>query len=179
MSSPVSVLPARSFQVRGGLFREETKKKKRKKAAKATLSFALDGEEEETPDNAKADSSRSVSGDNETPPLKRAKLGKNPDVNTEFLPDREREEEERKERERLRQEWLKKQEDLKNEDIEITYSYWDGSGHRKSVTVRSNQCYVPISLIICFKCKKGDTIASFLEKCRQQFPELRGTSSSA
>jgi len=26
------------------------------------------------------------------------------------------------------------------------------------------------------QCKKGDDIASFLEKCRQQFPELRGVS---
>lgn len=26
------------------------------------------------------------------------------------------------------------------------------------------------------QCKKGDTIAQFLEKCRQQFPELRGIS---
>ena len=28
-----------------------------------------------------------------------------------------------------------KQEEMKKEDIEITYSYWDGSGHRKSVMV--------------------------------------------
>lgn len=26
------------------------------------------------------------------------------------------------------------------------------------------------------QCKKGDTISAFLEKCRQQFPELRGVS---
>lgn len=26
------------------------------------------------------------------------------------------------------------------------------------------------------QCKKGDDIATFLAKCRQQFPELRGTS---
>ena len=31
--------------------------------------------------------------------------------------------------------WLKEQEDLKNEEIEVTYSYWDGSGHRRSVMV--------------------------------------------
>ena len=43
------------------------------------------------------------------------------------------------------------------ETIGITYSYWDGSGHRKSV-----------------QCKKGDSIAQFLEACRQQFPQLRG-----
>ncbi|KIM62145.1 hypothetical protein SCLCIDRAFT_1215493 [Scleroderma citrinum Foug A] len=90
---------------------------------------------------------------------KRARFRKNPDVDTSFLPDREREEAERKEREQLRQEWLQKQEELKAEDIEITYSYWDGNGHRKSVM-----------------CKKGDTISGFLDKCRHQFAELRGIS---
>jgi protein FAM50 len=68
-------------------------------------------------------------------PAKRPKFGKNPSVDTSFLPDREREEEERREREELRKEWLRKQEEMKKEDIEITYSYWDGSGHRKSVMV--------------------------------------------
>ena len=27
-----------------------------------------------------------------------------------------------------------------DEDIDITYSYWDGSGHRKHVQVRENMC---------------------------------------
>lgn len=71
-------------------------------------------------------------------PAKRVKLSKNPAVDTSFLPDREREEAERKAREELRQEWLKQQEDTKKEDIEIVYSYWDGSGHRKAVTVSSS-----------------------------------------
>jgi len=93
------------------------------------------------------------------PPSKKGKFRKNPNVDTSFLPDREREEAERKERERLRVEWLEKQEETKKEEIEVVYSYWDGSGHRKSVT-----------------CKKGDDIGSFLEKCRQQFSELRGVS---
>jgi len=69
------------------------------------------------------------------PPAKRPKTRKNPTVDTSFLPDREREEQERKEREILRQEWLTKQEELKAEEVEVTYSYWDGSGHRKSVRV--------------------------------------------
>lgn len=68
---------------------------------------------------------------------KRAKVGKNPSVDTHFLPDREREEAERRERDELRKKWLKMQDDMKQEEIEITYSYWDGSGHRKVVTVRS------------------------------------------
>ncbi|KAL0946660.1 hypothetical protein HGRIS_012852 [Hohenbuehelia grisea] len=135
--------------------KEETKKvKKRKKAAKATLSFAMDDEG----DDASAKDEDQDDGDGDQP-SKRSKFRKNPNVDTSFLPDRDREEAERKERERLRQEWLRRQEEMKQEDIEITYSYWDGSGHRKSVT-----------------CKKGDTISTFLEKCRQQFPELRGIS---
>ncbi|WVR08010.1 hypothetical protein IAU60_005054 [Kwoniella sp. DSM 27419] len=85
------------------------------------------------------------------------KFTKNPGVDTSFLPDREREERERTEREQLRKEWLAQQERMKTEPIEVTYSFWDGSGHRKSV-------------------EKGDDIATFLSKCRQQFPELRGTS---
>ncbi|KAI0807361.1 XAP5-domain-containing protein [Fomes fomentarius] len=131
--------------------KEEKKLKKRKKTAKATLSFALDDDE--------GDESGNASQNGDEPPVKRPKSRKNPEVDTSFLPDREREEAERREREQLRQEWLRKQEELKAEDIEITYSYWDGSGHRKSVM-----------------CKKGDTITTFLEKCRQQFPELRGVS---
>jgi len=140
--------------------------RKRKKAAKSTLSFAVDDEVGEAGDGGETSSANGTGynspttniGD-EDKPTKRAKLRKNPNVDTSFLPDREREEAERREREELRQEWLRKQEELKDEDIEITYSYWDGSGHRKSVL-----------------CKKGDTISHFLEKCRQQFPELRGVS---
>lgn len=111
------------------LFREETKKVKKRKKAKSKLSFAMDDEEGD------GEVSSRQTPDAE-PAVKRPKFGKNPNVDTSFLPDREREEEERRERERLRQEWLRKQEELKAEEIEITYSYWDGSGHRKSVIVR-------------------------------------------
>ncbi|KAF8557297.1 XAP5-domain-containing protein [Imleria badia] len=135
--------------------KEETKKVKKRKKAKSTLSFAMDEEE----GDGEVSSRQTPDAESSEPAVKRAKFGKNPNVDTSFLPDREREEEERKERERLRQEWLRRQEELKAEEIEITYSYWDGSGHRKSAT-----------------CKKGDTVGFFLEKCRQQFPELRGVS---
>lgn len=115
------------------LFRDDAKKaKKRKKSAKATLSFAMDDGD----DGADLDDDNSRQNDEDEPPTKRNKLKKNPNVDTSFLPDREREEAERKERERLRLEWLAKQEQMKKEDIEVVYSYWDGSGHRKSVTVR-------------------------------------------
>lgn len=69
------------------------------------------------------------------PPPKK-KIRKNPDVDTSFLPDREREEEENRLREELRQEWAEKQTKLKEEEIEITFSYWDGSGHRRTVRMK-------------------------------------------
>ena len=107
--------------------------KKRKKTAKSTLSFALHHEEENGDSNGASPSPALEDGDEK--PAKRPKSRKNPNVDTSFLPDREREEAERREREELRQEWLRKQEEMKKEEIEITYSYWDGSGHRKSVKV--------------------------------------------
>jgi protein FAM50 len=67
--------------------------------------------------------------------VKRAKFTKNPTVDTSFLPDREREQREAFEREELRRQWIKNQETIKAEDIEITYSYWDGAGHRRVVSV--------------------------------------------
>ncbi|ORY90908.1 XAP5, circadian clock regulator-domain-containing protein [Leucosporidium creatinivorum] len=144
---------------------DDKKKKKKKKETKVKLSFD-DGDEEQEEVDSRASSKKPTNGggsaegtEDEDRPTKRAKLGKNPSVDTHFLPDREREEAERMERDQLRREWLQKQEDMKMEDIEITYSYWDGTGHRKVVT-----------------CKKGDSIAQFLEKCRQQFPELRAVS---
>lgn len=133
--------------------------KKRKRVAKSKLSFAVDDEDEEEESTSRGASRGDTSQNDDGAGSKRSKFGKNPSVDTSFLPDRDREEEERRERERLRREWLTRQETMKLEDIEITYSYWDGSGHRKTVV-----------------CKKGDSIATFLEKCRQQFPEMRGVS---
>ncbi|ADV22504.1 protein FAM50 [Cryptococcus gattii E566] len=131
-------------------------KKARKKERTSKLSFAdeEDGNEDEISTGG-AKRSRENEGDAHV----RKKFMKNPEVDTSFLPDRNRELQEAEERERLRKEWLAQQEQIKAESIEITYSYWDGSGHRKTV-----------------ECKKGDDIATFLSKCRQQFPELRGTS---
>eukprot|EP00041_Stephanoeca_diplocostata_P010231 m.162681 g.162681 ORF g.162681 m.162681 type:complete len:331 (+) comp18077_c0_seq1:232-1224(+) len=126
------------------------KKKKNKKKAKAVLSFdeEVDIPEEEL--EKKTDAAA-------------VKNFKNPDVDTSFLPDRERDQKEREERERLRKSWLERQQKLKDEAVEITYSYWDGSGHRRSI-----------------KLKKGNSIEEFLTACladlRSEFHELRGVS---
>jgi protein FAM50 len=58
------------------------------------------------------------------------------DVDTSFLPDKDREEEERILREKLRQEWVEKQQKLKNEEVDLVFSYWDGSGHRRSMRIK-------------------------------------------
>ncbi|KAK6805920.1 hypothetical protein RDI58_003705 [Solanum bulbocastanum] len=91
------------------------------------------------------------------------KFGKDPTVETSFLPDSEREAEEQAERERLRKQWLREQELIKNEPLQITYSYWDGTGHRRVIQVR-----------------KGDSIGEFLRAVQQQlapeFREVRTTS---
>ena len=135
------------------LFRDDAKKaKKRKKTAKATLSFAMDDEGDDDGDLNDDNSRQNDQDDRDESPAKRKKLKKNPNVDTSFLPDREREEAERKERERLRLEWLGKQEQMKKEDIEVVYSYWDGSGHRKSVTVSftGTTCLGNISCLLKF-----------------------------
>ncbi|TGZ38440.1 FAM50-like protein [Temnothorax longispinosus] len=53
--------------------------------------------------------------------------------------DREREEEENKLKEELRQEWARKQNALKEEEIEITFSYWNGFGHHRSVIMKKGR----------------------------------------
>ncbi|GAA5908804.1 FAM50/XAP5 family protein [Sporobolomyces salmoneus] len=141
----------------GDVKEEERKiKKKKKDKGKVKLSFGDDEEGDADDSPAPKKKQKKEVDESEDAASKKGKLGKNPTVDTYFLPDRVREEAERKERDELRKKWLKMQEDMKQEPIEITYSYWDGSGHRKTL-----------------QCKKGDTIAQFLEKCRQQVPELR------
>lgn len=104
------------------------------------------------------------SDDDNTSKTKKAKLSTAVlDVDTSFLPDREREEEERVLREKLAAEWRERQQKLKEEEIEITFSYWDGSGHRRVVRM-----------------KKGNSIYQFLLACldnlRKDFNELRSVS---
>jgi protein FAM50 len=132
--------------------------------SKSLLSFIGDEDEEDL--DCKKFESHLISEKSAIEPIcKRPKIMKNPDVDTTFLPDSEREREEKEEKERLAREWIDKQDKIKEELIDITYSYWDGSGHRKKITVR-----------------KGDTIGQFLSAAQKQltheFEELRNSSSS-
>ncbi|XP_004460680.1 protein FAM50A [Dasypus novemcinctus] len=142
---------------------EKLREKERKKEAKrkiSSLSFTLEEDEEGAEEEEEEVAVGEKELKREEVTLKKRKLGKNPDVDTSFLPDRDREEEENWLREELRQEWEAKQEKIKSEEIEITFSYWDGSGHRRTV-----------------KMKKGNTMQQFLQKAleimRKDFSELR------
>ncbi|KAI4376096.1 hypothetical protein MLD38_013890 [Melastoma candidum] len=129
------------------------KRKKRKIKGNSRLSFADDFEIGSDDEDAAPEFNN----------FGRGKLGKDPTVETSFLPDSEREAEEQAERERLRKVWQREQEQIRNEPLEITYSYWDGTGHRRVIQVR-----------------KGDSIGEFLRAVQQQlapeFREIRTTS---
>lgn len=120
----------------------------------------MDEDDGEGEDNESSEEKGSCSWKSEDDTHAKKKIKKNPFVDTSFLPDRDREEQENKLREQLRQEWQAKQSELKDENINVTYSYWDGSGHRKTVSM-----------------KKGHSIYQFLQKCletcRPEFTELK------
>lgn len=84
------------------------------------------------------------------------KSGKDRTIDTSFLADPEREEAQAKEREVLRQQWIKKQEALREESVEIPFVYFDGISTPGNVTV-----------------KKGETIATFLDRARRFRPQLK------
>ncbi|XP_044488092.1 protein XAP5 CIRCADIAN TIMEKEEPER-like isoform X3 [Mangifera indica] len=132
------------------------KRKKRKIRGNSRLSFAEDIESDSEEENGEKNRF-------ETRKLGHGKFGKDPTVETSFLPDSEREAEEQAERERLRKQWLQEQGKIQNEPLQITYSYWDGAGHRRVIQVQ-----------------KGDTIGEFLRAVQQQlapeFREIRTTS---
>eukprot|EP00271_Cylindrocystis_brebissonii_P001705 TRINITY_DN1198_c1_g3_i1.p1 TRINITY_DN1198_c1_g3~~TRINITY_DN1198_c1_g3_i1.p1 ORF type:complete len:369 (+),score=122.62 TRINITY_DN1198_c1_g3_i1:257-1363(+) len=165
------------------------RKRRRKKAGTSRLSFAEDLEEEEEDEEEEEEGAngagagregedggarapvdagngkehKGTNGEKKRRGGGLGKLGKDPTVETSFLPDREREAEEQEERERLGHEWRLQQERIKNEALEITYSYWDGAGHRRVIQVR-----------------KGDSIGEFLGSVQQQlaaeFREVRTSS---
>jgi protein FAM50 len=150
--------------------RADKKAKKKRLLAKkkmlSTLSFAT--EEDDLllgPDDYDNDDDEQCN-DKNVASAKPKKLSKDPTVDTSFLPDKHREEEELQLRTRLALEWKERQEAMKQEKLEIVYSYWDGSGHRRTV-----------------ECKKGDTIGEFLERVRQdlslEFRELSAIAADA
>eukprot|EP01086_Lenisia_limosa_P016158 TRINITY_DN5761_c0_g1_i1.p1 TRINITY_DN5761_c0_g1~~TRINITY_DN5761_c0_g1_i1.p1 ORF type:complete len:320 (-),score=82.66 TRINITY_DN5761_c0_g1_i1:71-1030(-) len=114
-------------------------KKKKQKKEKVALSFSEDFGEEE-----------------DITPLPKKRFGKDPGVNTAFLPDKDREEKEAQERIRLREEFLAKQESLKNEKVSIAFEHWDGKGKQYEVETT-----------------KGASIKTFLKEVQKTIPEIR------
>lgn len=142
------------------LKKEQKRRLKEKKKLLSTLSFA--GQDDDDNDYAVAETfdMQQKQFTNSNHKL----LAKDPTVDTSFLPDQQRDKQMEEERKRLEQEWKQRQSAIKKETLEIVYSYWDGTGHRRSC-----------------KCLKGDTIATFLETarkdlCSTEFRELSGVS---
>lgn len=88
-------------------------------------------------------------------------LGKNPFVDTSFLPDEARRLAIAEKKEKLTKEWIDNQEKLKKQIIKVQFSYWDGAGHRRSIDIQ-----------------KGMTVKDFLTAAfkilEADFPDLRG-----
>ena len=126
------------------------RKRKEKKQRQALLSFGGDEDDE---------------NDENTQPSKKLSK-KDPSIDTSFLPDKERENATIAERARLEQEWKDAQDTMKKEKLQITYSYWDGSGHRRTCTIA-----------------KGDSVGDFLETvrkdCARDFRELKNVAADA
>ncbi|KAH7518471.1 hypothetical protein FEM48_Zijuj09G0175000 [Ziziphus jujuba var. spinosa] len=156
------------------------KRKKRKIKGNSRLSFTDDienGSEEEDGENENKD----------TVKFGRGKFGKDPTVETSFLPDRV-DEDVVSVSVRLRNKlsvkgyvdngnWSRSGYEVillsyLNEPLEITYSYWDGAGHRRVIQASKN--------CLTYKARKGDTIGEFLRAVQQQlapeFREIRTTS---
>ncbi|KAL8433158.1 hypothetical protein Efla_002349 [Eimeria flavescens] len=90
----------------------------------------------------------------------RKRIGKDPTVDTSYLPDKERDARLAAERQRLVEEYRQKEEAEKRQPLSVTYSYWDGTGHRRRIQVL-----------------RGSTVGEFLEMARRElereFVELR------
>jgi protein FAM50 len=139
----------------------------KKRARPQLLSFGDDDDDDNDDDDDGVDSERVV-GVREGTRLekKRKVIGKNPEVDTTFLPDTERERELQETTRKLAKQWEEEQEGIKRmnmsyliyfskqcsagmfrlsrsfffpqlaeESFIITYSYWDGRGHRRSTEV--------------------------------------------
>jgi len=150
--------------------REKAERKARKKAMKqkkkqmATLSFADGADMDDAVDDPQATTNKKQQQE-QSASTKSSNM-KDPTIDTSFLPDKDRDAAVEAERQRLVEEWKQQQETAKSEQLEVVYSYWDGSGHRRTIN-----------------CRKGCTIGEFLEQVRLQlqseFRELTGIGSDA
>eukprot|EP01069_Polyplicarium_translucidae_P000513 Polyplicarium_translucidae@DN1278_c0_g1_i1.p1 len=141
---------------------------------KSKLSFDDDGEEDEDPESEEAEADaegvlarEGAEGGTGSPAdggHHMRHFGKDPSAATSFLADPERDRKLEGTKALLIKEYEEEQERIRDELLEVTFSYWDGSGHRRAIEIR-----------------KGATIGEFINKCRRslekEFPELRHASS--
>jgi protein FAM50 len=99
--------------------KESKKKKKEKRKQVALLSFGDEVIDDEEPQDEEEWE--------KTPTKLNTPSKKDPTIDTSFLPDKLREEQIQAERIRLEKEWKERQIEIKQEKLEIVYSYWDGS----------------------------------------------------
>ncbi|KAF4674394.1 ribosomal RNA-processing protein 1 [Perkinsus chesapeaki] len=134
--------------------------KKRKCINKVALSF---GDEEEEDESSSSDSGGEDGSEKSGNRLKAVipKLKKDPNARTDFLPDATRDATLEEDREKLIKEYYQEQEKQKGLPLKITYSYFNGANHRRTIAVT-----------------QGCTVSDFLAKCKSQleadFPELKG-----
>ena len=142
--------------------------KARAGAKRKLLSFTGDGDEDEGAENGSGGrqagpaAAQAASAESDTPSI--CILKKDPSVQTDFLPDSQREAREAAARAAYAAEWAATQASAKAEKLNVVYSYWDGSGHRREAIVT-----------------KGSTIGAFLESARRSlvadFAELKTSDS--
>lgn len=124
------------------------KKKQKLSLPSQKLSFITEedeDEEENEEDELEGEKNDKKTDGSESKPVVFRVSCKDPTADTDFLPDRERELKIAAEVARLSAEFEEKTAKEKNELIDVIYSLWDGSGHRRTITI-----------------KKGATIGEFL-----------------
>ncbi|KAF4735471.1 ribosomal RNA-processing protein 1 [Perkinsus olseni] len=118
--------------------------KKRKSINKVALSFC--DEDEDDSSSSEAEDSEGAQKEPVIPKLK-----KDPNAKTDFLPDAERDATLEHDRQRLVREYYEEQEKQKGLPLKVTYSYFNGTNHRRTIGVT-----------------QGCTVTDFLARCKDQ-----------
>ena len=129
--------------------RRKKKKKKKASAAAAKLSFADDDEDPDGGAEGEEDGANGRFG----------KLGKNPAVKTDFLPDRERELEDAKESIRLKEEYRAAMKAKLESSFDLHFLYWQSRG-MLGQDVRKIKCVMSV--------KYGDSVGDLLNRFRDE-----------
>lgn len=141
--------------------RRKKKKKKKASAAAAKLSFADDDEVEDENEGGGSKEGDAKDGS------RFGKLGKNPAVKTDFLPDRDRELEDAKEAIRLKEEYRAAMKAKLESSFDLHFLYWQSRG-MLGQDVRKIKCVMSV--------KYGDSVADLLNRFRddnhREYPEL-------